>query len=76
MSQIHDLARLSRIWKDEARLIRKALDDKYKRGYGPKPEDTPLDEIEELFTTVQEALDGLSKVNNRILYKIMKQTLL
>jgi len=64
-------ARLSRIWKDEARLIRKALDDKYKRGYGPKLDgDIPLDEIEELFTTVQEALDGLSKVNNRILQKI------
>lgn len=63
-------ARLSRIWKDEARLIRKALDDKYKRGYGPKSDDTPLDEIEELFTTVQETLDGLSKVNNRILQKI------
>ena len=65
-------ARLSRVFpKEQSRLIRKVLDEKYKRGYGIKlVEDTPLDEIEELFTAVQDALGGLSKVNSRILQKI------
>ena len=64
-------ARLSRIWKDEARLVRKALDDKYKRAYGPDNEtDIPITQIEELFLTLKESLEGLLKVNNRILDKV------
>jgi len=65
-------ARLSRIWKDQSRLIRKVLDDSYKRVYDKSvlQSDIPITEVEELFLVLKESLEGLLKVTNRISEKI------
>ena len=63
-------ARLSRIWKDEARLVRKALPEQYKRGYAEIEKDQPITEIEELFTIVKDISERITKVTNRILEKV------
>ena len=68
-------ARLSRIWKDESRLIRKALPDKYKRGYSPEnfDETMPISELEELFMELNDVFEGMHKIAKRVLDKIKTQ---
>jgi hypothetical protein len=66
-------SRLSRVFpKEQSRLIRKVLDTKYKRGYGSEilESDLPITEVEELFLSLKEALEGLLKVTNRVVDKI------
>jgi hypothetical protein len=66
-------ARLSRVFPSEqSRLIRKALDTKYKRPIHKEllESDLPLTEVEELFLELQETLEGLLKVTNRVVEKI------
>jgi len=65
--------RLSRVFpKEQSRLIRKALDVKYKRGYDKEILESglPITEVEELFLSLKETLEGLLKVTNRVVEKV------
>jgi len=65
-------ARLSRVFpKEQSRLIRKALDTKYKRGYDKQVLESNLPiTVEELFLELKQTLEGLLKVTNRVVEKI------